>query len=188
MGILDFFGSKERASENVPENIQLDILRLWNDIGVVEQLHHTQWMTEEDISNWEKDIKERLGRLNKKLSTGAVKADQLQEWIDGFHTKNKDHPSRGYIDLQHRFWLSIENGHAVVEVNHLYTMYPELQKLTMLREIDKNKGAGFLKFMDEKIESIRPKPQKGELEKWLRSTGLSDYYTIDSGRIVEVEK
>lgn len=188
MGVLDIFGSKEGAPENVPDDIQQDVLQLWNDVGVLEKLHDTRYFTEEDVSNWENDIGERLDRLNKKLATGSVKPSQLQEWIDGFHSKHKNHPSRGHIDLQNRFWFSIENGHIAVEINHFYTMYPELQKLMMLREIDANKGVGFLKFMNEKIQNIRPRPENGELERWMRSTKMSNHYIINAGNIAEIEK
>ncbi len=184
MGILDAFNSKERQTKYISKSMQDTMIRLWNDAGVVEQLHSSGAMSNEELQSFKKDIELRLTQLNRSLQQHKITPSQIQAWIARFGRQNAKHPFNAHVDLTNRFWLSLDRGHTLVELNHFYSLYPEIKKLLMLREIDKNKGVGFLKFINDKIASLQPPPIPGELERWLRSTALAQYYKVNAGSIV----
>lgn len=191
--ILDIFRSKESKEQSdredlekkIPEKARNTMLQIYNDQFVTLSLKNNSLYKDKNQSDadYGREHSEKIESLvtivNDELAQSKVSVDVLTQWLQlkqrGFRSQ-KVEPD---IDLRHQFWVSQIDGHAFLEVNHVFPIESAMSRVKAVGF----KPVAIAKFINMQIDTLVIKPSEDELKKWLSSQSLDEKLVVKGLRI-----
>ncbi len=176
---LEFFKRKENPEAAIPEDVRKNILSVRNNQGVLHQLKDSSYLAR-DKEEWKKDLSQKIDAINQALSEGKIPADVLSQWM-----KEKQYSPRSKETLDGLLWLNVDvnNRQLSVELNNLFPLRGVAEKAKLLAENEKIPGTFYLPLLNGEIGKLVIKPKPGELDRWLKSSGLDQYYQVQGEQL-----